>query len=129
MTIPEYGFYNVYSQVFFQADTPGLDVHLVHYVYLFRKSRSNELKYIILRGFATKAVHTQGGQSFFTTHCSGVFRLLKGDKLAVGVDPTHLPLISYAESATYFGAYMIWGPLAHLKSVTNEITKSQVSLL
>lgn len=108
MTIPEYGFYNVYSQVFFQADTPGLDVHLVHYVYLFRKMRSKrEHKYILLRGFATRPTHTVGQQAFFTTNAFGVFRLLPGDRLAIGVDPTHLSLISYAESATYFGAYMI----------------------
>lgn len=113
MTIPEYGFYNVYSQVFFQADTPGLDIHLVHYVYLFRKVRNGkERKYIILRGFATR-VDKVGenkdniNQYFFTTHASGVFRLSAGDRLAVGVEKDHLKLISYGESTTYFGAYMI----------------------
>jgi len=109
ITIKEYGFYHVYSQVFFQADEPGVDPHLCHYVYFFRQHRNNKdsTKYIILRGFATKPEHVRAGQGFYTTNAAGVFRLMPGDQLAVGVDPVHIPLISYAESATFFGAYMI----------------------
>lgn len=109
ITIKEYGFYHVYSSVFFQADQAGIDPHLCHYVYFFRKQQTSKdsRKYIILRGFATTPKHTEAGQAFYTTTASGVFRLMPGDQLAIGVDPVHLPLISYAESATYFGAYMI----------------------
>lgn len=46
-------------------------------------------------------------QAFYTTNAGGVFRLEVGDRIAIGVDPTHLTLISYAESTTFFGAYMI----------------------
>ena len=110
ITIKEYGFYHIYSQVFFQADEEGIDPHLCHYVYHFRKHRYNpdSTKYIILRGFSTKPDHVPRGQGFYTTSANGVFRLMEGDQLAIGVDPAHMPLISYAESATFFGAYMIW---------------------
>ena len=109
MTIEKDGFYNVYSQIFFHADEPGIDPHLVHYVYLFRKHRSRKevTKYIILRGFITRPEHVRAGQGFYTTNAAGVFRLMPGDQLAVGVDPVHMGLISYADSATFFGAYMI----------------------
>ncbi|XP_066933462.1 uncharacterized protein [Clytia hemisphaerica] len=109
ITIKEYGFYHIYSQVFFQADEEGIDPHLCHYVYHFRKHRYNpdSTKYIILRGFSTKPNHVPNGQGFYTTSANGVFRLMEGDQLAIGVDPAHMPLISYAESATFFGAYMI----------------------
>lgn len=109
ITIKEHGYYNVYSQVFFQADVEGIDPHLCHYVYFFRKHKGDidYVKYIILRGYSSKPEHVPKGQSFYTTNANGVFHLMPGDKLALGVDPVHLPLISYAESATFFGAYMI----------------------
>lgn len=109
ITINEHGYYHVYSQVFFQADEEGIDPHLCHYVYFFRKHKGDTdfTKYIILRGYSSKPKHVPNGQGFYTTNANGVFHLMPGDKLALGVDPAHLPLISYAESATFFGAYMI----------------------
>ena len=109
ITIKEHGYYHVYSQVFFQADEEGIDPHLCHYVYFFRKHKfdTDYTKYIILRGYSSKPQHVPNGQGFYTTNANGVFHLMTGDKLALGVDPVHLPLISYAESATFFGAYMI----------------------
>lgn len=103
ITIPKYGFYHIYSQIFFQHDEKKLDPMLVHYVYLFR----NTEKWILMQSYVTKPEHTRGGQAFFTTNTGGVFRLLEGDQIAIGVDPEHLTLISYAESTTYFGAYLV----------------------
>lgn len=60
-----------------------------------------------MQSYVSKPDHTKSNQAFFTTNTGGVFRLLQGDKIALGVDPIHLPLISYAESTTYFGAYLI----------------------
>ena len=103
LTVPEHGFYFVYSQVFFQADDKNMDPVLIHYVYLFRKNS----KFVILRGYTTKPVHTQNDQGFYTTHASGLFRLMKDDILAVGVSEEHLGFVAYDESATNFGAFKI----------------------
>jgi len=104
LTIPKYGFYNVYSQVFFNHDESGIDPVLTHYVYL---KKNNGHIWIILRGYATKPQHVKGNQGFYTTNANGLFRLQKGDQLAIGVDDSQIPLVSYDESATFFGAYMV----------------------
>lgn len=108
ITIPEDGFYNVYAQIFFQADFDPLvfkdmDRILVHYVYLFRGDK----KFIYSRSYATKAEHTSSNRAFHTTFTSSVFRLFKGDQLAVGVEPEYLSYIEYVESTSYFGAYQV----------------------
>ncbi|XP_047129996.1 uncharacterized protein LOC101238716 isoform X1 [Hydra vulgaris] len=103
LSVPEHGFYYVYSQVFFQADDKKMDPVLTHYVYLFRKNS----KFVILRGYATKAVHIQNDQGFYTTYASGLFRLMKDDIIAIGVSEEHLGFVDYDESATSFGAFKV----------------------
>lgn len=103
LTINTRGIYNVYSQVYFQGDVPDLESVMVQYVYLFRNSE----KWVILRGVATKPDHTYDNQAFYSTYCSGIFKLFPGDKIAVGVFEDHKTLISYDESITYYGAYLI----------------------
>ena len=58
ITIPKYGFYHIYSQIFFQHDERELDPMLVHYVYLFRR----EEKWIIMQSYVSKPDHTREGQ-------------------------------------------------------------------
>ena len=58
ITIPKYGFYHIYSQIFFQHDEQELNPMLVHYVYLFRR----EEKWILMQSYVSKPEHTREGE-------------------------------------------------------------------
>ena len=109
LTIPRSGFYYVYSQVYFQHDEHGVPPHLEHRVFLIQKKYDGiiERRWIILSAYGTKADHVQGNQGFYTSNTNGLFRLQKGDRLAVGVNPVLKGFISFSEAASYFGAFMV----------------------
>lgn len=106
LTIPRSGFYYVYSQVFFKLNEHGVPPHLEHRVFLIQKKYDNvpERRWIILTAYGTKA---PGNQGFYTSNTNGLFRLQKGDRLAVGVNPVLKGFISFPDAASYFGAFMV----------------------
>lgn len=109
LTIPRSGFYFVYSQVYFQHDAHGVTPHLEHRVFLIQKKydKNDERKWVILSAYGTKADHVQGNQGFYTSNTNGLFRLQKGDRLAVGVNPVLKGFVSFSDAASYFGAFMV----------------------
>ena len=103
LVIPKQGRYFVYSHVYFNS----LDdkSYLIHFVHHYPVNTTQDL--VIMRSVATKCQDMKSKVFLFSSYQGGVFELKNGDRLAVGVSEGNSKSVSAADTASYFGAFMI----------------------
>ena len=101
LIIPVKGHYYVYSQIYFQV-TDNSTSFMIHFMY---RTTSKGSKTIIMRSIGSRCRARRAKHYLFSGYQGGVFFLNEGDKLAVGVSEPQV--ISTAESASFFGAFLI----------------------
>jgi len=101
LIIPQSGRYYVYSQLYFQVedDRP----HMIHFVHLNR----NGTQQAIMRSVSSRCRAKKAKTFLYSSYQGGVFELENGDHIFVGVSEGNTKSISTAESASFFGAFLV----------------------
>ena len=124
LIIPLSGRYYVYSQLYFQE---AKKVHLIHFVHRSRNGTNT----IIMRSVASRCHGQRASKGdnvkafLYSSYQGGVFDLLADDRILVGVSEDNKGSISTGESASYFGAFLVWNDLNENKIIycTNRPNK------
>lgn len=100
LIIPKRGRYYVYSQLYFRSnkDQP----HLVHFMH---HTPVNGTRVVLMRSITTRCKNNQ--LHLFSSYQGGVFQLQTGDKLTVGISKSVMNGLIMADTASFFGAFMI----------------------
>lgn len=101
LIIPLSGRYYIYSQLYFQDEDDR--AHLVHFVHLSR----NGTQTIIMRSVSSRCRAKKSRTFLYSSYQGGVFDLLNGDHILVGVSEDNTGSVSTGESASFFGAFLV----------------------
>lgn len=99
LVIPASGRYYVYSQLYFQVEDDR--AYMIHYVHL---NRTGTLQ-VMMRSIASR--YRKAKTFLFSSYQGGVFELQSGDHLLIAVSEDNTHQIATAESATFFGAFLV----------------------
>ncbi|XP_066291744.1 tumor necrosis factor ligand superfamily member 10-like [Branchiostoma lanceolatum] len=111
LVIPTDGLYYIYSQLSYRflnenpeenTDKEANTFQLIHYTY---KQSSYPEPQLIMKSSRSTCWSKRTEFGLYTSFQGGVFRLEKGDKVSVSV--SNAQMISFDESSTFFGAFMI----------------------
>lgn len=102
LIIPLTGRYYVYSQLYFQVEDDR--AHMIHFVHLNRTGNQQ----VIMRSVTSRCRAKKAKLYLYSSYQGAVFELHDGDHILVGVSEGYTKSISMGESASFFGAFLVW---------------------
>ncbi|KAI8508409.1 tumor necrosis factor (ligand) super, member [Branchiostoma belcheri] len=107
--VPMDGLYYVYSQLYFRYMKGGDDTrkHMQMLHYTFKRSDTYRVPQELMKSARTKCWSRHADYGLLSTYQGGVFRLRRGDRLYVAVSNNNVDLVSFEETGSYFGAFLI----------------------
>ena len=102
LVIPRDGQYYIYSQLYFQMEND--QEYMIHFVHL---NRTGTQQKVIMRSVSTRCRPKKDNTFLYSSYQGGVFQLQNGDHILVGVSDGNTDSISPADSASFFGAFLV----------------------